>query len=54
MKEIMRLHIVNPHKPCPKCGKADNLEVRNYDALSQDGEVWCKSCNVYVREYDAS
>lgn len=49
---ITGIHGINTYQKCPKCG-GTNFEVRNYNRLWQDGEVWCKSCNVYVREYDA-
>lgn len=46
-------HLINNYKPCPKCGKTDAFEVRNYDFMWHDGQVWCSRCDVYVREYDA-
>jgi hypothetical protein len=51
MTEIM--HAINTYKVCPKCGQTDALEVRNYDEMFRDGEVWCARCNEYVRGYDA-
>lgn len=46
-------HMINTYKSCPKCGKTDELEVRNYDLIWHDGEVWCRRCDVKVRTYDA-
>ena len=46
-------HLINPHTPCPKCHQTDQLEVRQYDLIWRDGEVWCKRCGCYVRTYDA-
>lgn len=46
-------HAINPHKACPKCGLTDQLEVRNYSLLWQDGGVFCARCDVFVRFYDA-
>jgi len=45
-------HIINTYKKCPECG-GTNFEVRNYDWMWRDGDVYCKDCNVYVRGYDA-
>jgi hypothetical protein len=45
-------HGVNTYKKCPKCG-GTNFEVRNYDMMWHDGDVWCVDCDVYVRGYDA-
>jgi uncharacterized Zn finger protein (UPF0148 family) len=45
-------HVINTYKKCPKCG-GSNFEVRNYDLMWHDGEVWCTDCDVYVRGYDA-
>jgi hypothetical protein len=46
-------HLINTYKPCPKCNQTDQLEVRKYNMMWHDGEVWCKRCEVYVRSYDA-
>ena len=43
---------INTYKRCPKCDGI-NFEVRDYDMMWHDGEVWCIDCNVYVRSYDA-
>jgi hypothetical protein len=45
-------HLVNTCQKCPKCGGTD-FEVRRYDLMWHEGEVWCVPCNVYVRQYDA-
>jgi len=44
---------VNSYKKCPECDSAAHLEVRNYDEMWRDGDVYCGKCNVYVRMYDA-
>jgi len=42
----------NP-KVCPKCGKGPGYwEVRNYDMMWHDGEIYCE-CGEYIRRYDA-
>lgn len=46
------MHSINTYEKCPKCG-GTNFEVRNYNMMWQDGDVYCKDCNVYVRGYDA-
>jgi transcription elongation factor Elf1 len=39
---------------CPKCGsESSRHEVRNYDMMWHDGDVYCKDCGTYVRGYDA-
>lgn len=42
------------HVHCPKCdsGPQDH-EVRNYDMMWHDGDVYCVKCGTYVRSYDA-
>lgn len=45
-------HGINLYKKCPQCG-GTNFEVRNYDMMWQDGDVYCIPCNFYVRGYDA-
>lgn len=49
----MYANLINPYKSCPKCEKTDRLEVRDYDPMWRDGEVWCGRCKVKVRLYDA-
>lgn len=51
-KEPGIMHGINTYQKCPKCG-GTNFEVRNYDRMWQDGDVYCIDCNVYVRGYDA-
>lgn len=34
-------HLINAYKKCPVCGLTDRFEVRDYDELWHDGEVWC-------------
>src|SRR5260370_26781538 len=53
VSEIIVGNIINTYKSCPKCGTTDHLYVKNHDMMWHDGEVWCRKCNVYVREYDA-
>lgn len=52
MDDGKTFHGVNPYKKCPQCG-GTNFEVRDYDMMWHDGEVWCADCDVYVRRYDA-
>lgn len=52
-KKILAGLRINDYKKCPKCNKTENLEVREYNPTWHDGEVWCKKCNVKVRNYDA-
>jgi hypothetical protein len=41
-------------KNCPKCGsEPKEHEVRNFDRVWRDGDVYCTKCNTYVRMYDA-
>lgn len=40
---------------CPNCGSSPRYhEVRNFDQMSRDGDVYCKLCGGYVRMFDAS
>ena len=42
----------HPQK-CPKCGAGpDKWEIRDYDMLWHDGEIYCE-CGQYIRMYDA-
>lgn len=36
-----------------KCEHKGNTEVRNYDPIWKDGEVWCCDCGKKVRNWDA-
>lgn len=45
-------HLINDYKKCPVCG-GTHFEVRNYDLMWHDGDVYCIDCNVWVRTYDA-
>lgn len=45
-------HAINNYEKCPQCGGTD-FEVRNYDEMWRDGDVYCIPCNVRVRGYDA-
>ena len=49
-------HLLAQSSPnCPKCGsKPSEHEVRNYTIITQSGDVHCKPCGAYVRDYDAS
>lgn len=39
---------------CPKCGsEPKDQEVRNYDPIWKDGDVFCLKCETRVRSYDA-
>lgn len=48
-------HIFRKNSPnCPKCGaEPKDQEVRNYDPIWRDGEVFCVKCGTKVRDYDA-
>jgi hypothetical protein len=39
---------------CPKCdAPPSEHEVRNHSLMWHDGDVHCKKCGTYVRDYDA-
>ena len=44
-----------PHVHCPKCSSPPGVahEVRNFSQISRDGDVYCRECGTYVRDYDA-
>ena len=48
-------HVLAKNSPnCPKCSAPPSeQEVRNYDEIWRDGDVYCKQCNTRVRDYDA-
>lgn len=47
-------HLTFNDKTCPKCGSTpDKHEVRNYNPIWRDGDVYCMVCNTKVRDYDA-
>lgn len=42
------------HKHCPNCNASPkDQEVRNYDMMWHDGDVYCTKCDTYIRGYDA-
>lgn len=42
------------HKHCPKCNSApDRHELRNYNMMWHDGDIYCMDCGTYVRMWDA-
>jgi hypothetical protein len=45
-------HILGRQTICPDCGST-SMEVRNYDPMCRDGDVYCRACGAYVRMYDA-
>jgi len=49
------IHLLGPASPnCPRCGALpQEHEVRNYDAVMRDGDVYCTACGTFVRYYDA-
>lgn len=54
MENLQKIMNIKPHKnTCPECNSIEHSELRHYDPIWQDGEVWCKQCNVFVRHYDA-
>lgn len=43
----------NP-KVCPKCGAGpEKWEVRDYNLLWHDGDIYCTVCETFIRMYDA-
>lgn len=43
-----------PHKHCPKCDSPPiKHELRNYDPMWHDGDVYCTKCGTRVRTWDA-
>lgn len=41
-------------KLCPECGSGpDKHELRNYDMIWHDGDVYCTDCGAHVRTWDA-
>lgn len=45
---------IGPWANCPTCdAPPKDQEVRNYDAIWQDGDVYCTHCGSYVRHWDA-
>jgi len=53
-KEVNEISkMIGPWCPCPKCGaEPKDQEVRNYDMMWGDGDVYCKKCGAYVRSWD--
>ena len=46
--------IIELHKHCPKCDSPPSLhELRNYNMMWHDGDIYCVKCNTFVRNYDA-
>lgn len=44
---------IGPWTDCPHCGaNKSHQEVRNYDLIWGDGDVYCCSCGGYVRSWD--
>lgn len=42
------------HVHCPKCGSHPREhEVRNFDRMWGDGDVFCKRCETRVRDFDS-
>jgi len=48
------IHVLSPASPnCPECGALpQEHEVRNYDVVMRDGDVYCTACGAFVRYYD--
>jgi hypothetical protein len=46
--------ILGPHYHCPKCDSSPREhEIRNFDRIWRDGDVYCLKCGTFVRYYDA-
>jgi hypothetical protein len=44
---------IGPWTDCPHCGAPPaDQEVRNYDAIWGDGDVYCTKCDQRVRSWD--
>lgn len=63
MAEEKELQIAGPfqlistaeHSKCPDCGAPpSDWEIRNYDPMFRDGDIYCGKCGRYIRMYDAS
>jgi len=53
VKQVLnKLDGIDDRNMCKVCG-GDNLELRNYDMMWHDGDIYCKDCNIRVRGYDA-
>lgn len=37
---------------CPNCKTTKYAEVRNYDAMWGDGDLYCSKCDVKIRNWD--
>ena len=48
-------HLLHPNSPnCPKCGAPPSeQELRNYDRMWGEGDLYCKKCGTYVRGFDS-
>jgi hypothetical protein len=47
-------HMTFNDTKCPKCGsEPEDHELRNYDPVWRDGDIYCKKCGTRVRTYDA-
>ena len=48
-------HLLAPDSPnCKNCwAPPSDHEVKNYDPVWRDGDVYCKKCGTRVRGYDA-
>lgn len=49
---LLNIKGVDPYYMCSRCA-CGKTEIRNYDAMWHDGQVHCKDCGTYIREYDA-
>ncbi len=45
---------IGPWNSCPHCGAdKSHQEVRNYDMMWGDGDVYCTKCGKRVRSWDS-
>lgn len=45
--------VIGRHEHCPECDSAPREhELRNYDLIWGDGEIWCLKCEIKVRNFD--
>lgn len=38
---------------CPKCRSDRYAELRDHSAIWGDGEMWCRRCEIKIRDWDS-